>query len=310
MSAPPAISLATPGIPVTTNAKPVETLPPNRTSDLKQAAREFESLFVNMMLRSMREASFGDPNFDSSGGDLYRDMFDEQIARSMSRRGGLGIAEILIRQLDTNLQTGATQDHATVPSAQAAIRSPIAAAMAVQGGNSGDYRQDFVARILPAAKQAAKALGSDVRSVIAHAALETGWGRSMPMAANGTSSNNLFGIKTGKGWNGEAARAATVEHVNGKDVQKIQEFRSYPSLERSIADYVHLLTGSKRYREALGTADDTHAFARALQAGGYATDPNYAGKLSRVAATVDALLANTDLKLRTATPLTSSTEVG
>ena len=155
----------------------------------------------------------------------------------------------------------------------------------------GASAESFVDGLLPHAQKAARALGVSPGLVIAHAALETGWGRSPLPGADGQPGFNLFGIKAGGRWQGSAADAVTTEHENGRDVKRVEQFRSYGSLADAMDDYTALLSGSARYRDALGSGDDARRFADALARGGYATDPRYADKLAQVASRVDTLLA-------------------
>ena len=143
-------------------------------------------------------------------------------------------------------------------------------------------QQAFLQRIAPWAKQTAQRLGVSVRSVMAHAALESGWGQHPLRGADGQDAYNLFGIKATGGWSGASTLAATTEFEAGVAVQRTEPFRQYAGLDATFADYAQLLERSPRYRAALGTGDDVPAFARALAAGGYATDPHYAQKLVRV----------------------------
>lgn len=147
-------------------------------------------------------------------------------------------------------------------------------------------QQDFLARIAPWAQQAAQRLGVSVRSVMAHAALESGWGQRPVRDAHGQDALNLFGIKAHATWPGARARAQTTEFESGQPVQLAQDFRQYTGLDETFADYVRLLESSPRYRAALGTGDDVQAFAQALADGGYATDPQYAQKLLRVSRSI------------------------
>ncbi len=244
---------------------------------LRETARQFESLFTTMMLKSMREASQGDSLFGSDQQDFYQDMFDQQLSVQLSKGKGLGLADMLVRQL----MQGAGVD----PAAAATPAVSDAAGTPPQATNWPPRTQDeFVQAILPAATAAGRELGVDPATVIAHAALETGWGKSVPMGADGRPSFNLFGIKAGGSWNGESTSAATNEFHGGRMQKVVAEFRSYESPEESLGDYVKLLRSSPRYAGALGTGNDAAAFARALQQGGYATDPDYATKLTAVAA--------------------------
>ena len=143
-------------------------------------------------------------------------------------------------------------------------------------------QQAFLRQITPWAEQAAQQLGVSPRSVMAHAALESGWGQRPVRTADGQDSLNLFGIKARGGWQGEQAQALTTEYIDGVAQQQTQPFRRYRSLEGTFADYVELLGRNPRYRNALNTGSDVRAFASALAAGGYATDPQYADKLVQV----------------------------
>ena len=231
---------------------------------LRAAAKQFESLFTKMMLQSMRSASFGDPMFGSDQGDMYQDMADDQLAVQLSQGKGLGLADMLIRQLSG----------AVVPTPETKVATP-------------EERQQFISELLPPATEAARELGVDPRNLIAQAALETGWGRSQPV-----DSNNLFGIKAGASWNGASVQANTEEFAGGESQRVDADFRAYGSARESVQDYVRLIRDNPRYANALNTGSDVQAFADALQRGGYATDPDYARKLVAVAAEIGRTTAN------------------
>jgi flagellar protein FlgJ len=144
-------------------------------------------------------------------------------------------------------------------------------------------RDAFLAMIGPPVAQAARELGVAPEILAAQAALETGWGRRMPRDADGQPSHNLFGVKAGASWQGEALRAATTEFEDGHAQAVEATFRKYPDVSSSVQDFAHLLSGSARYRDALHTGTDVQAYGQALMRGGYATDPDYAAKLARVA---------------------------
>jgi flagellar protein FlgJ len=141
----------------------------------------------------------------------------------------------------------------------------------------------FVNTMLPMAKEAADRIGVDPRYLVAQAALETGWGKSVMRAQDGSSSHNLFGIKTGSSWKGDSARAITSEFRNGEMVKETAEFRSYASYKDSFHDLVTLLQSNNRYQDVVKSADNPEQFVRELQKAGYATDPNYASKISQIA---------------------------
>ncbi len=264
-----------------------------RTQDaatVREAARQFESLFTRMMLSSMRSASSGDSLFDSKESGFYRDMFDDQLAVDLSRGRGLGLADMLVEQL---VRSGAIPpESGAEPAAGGAAATgplesvPRASIDAQAVGN----RDEFVSRYLPLAEAASERLGVAPATLLAHAALETGWGRSSPRAADGSSSFNFFGIKAGSNWRGSTTDSRTVEFEQGVAQSRVETFRAYDSPAEGFADYARLLSNSRRYASALGTGDDAAAFAQGLQAGGYATDPRYAEKLTAVATSVQQLL--------------------
>ena len=266
---------------------------------LREAARQFESLFTSMMLKSMQEANFKDPLFGSDQGDLYQQMYDDQVAAEMSKGKGLGLADMLVQQLRRGGIGGA--DPAGTTSAQPAGSAPVpasssapqprtnatgAAASAANGCPSSAQQAAFVHALWPDAQQAARQLGVNPVTLLAQAALETNWGRSVPQGAAGGSSNNLFGIKASSGWSGPAVSSSTLEYSAGGASTVKAQFRSYGSAGQCFQDYVDLLKSNPRYAAALGTGSDVQAFGSALQQGGYATDPAYASKLTAVAGTL------------------------
>jgi flagellar protein FlgJ len=253
---------------------------------LREAARQFESLFVSMVLKSAREANFKDPLFGSDQGDLYQDMYDEQVAAAMSSGKGLGLADMLVQQLRRQ-QTDITGPASTSRTEPGAIGGSTASAGAPATSCPTAAQQAAFARALwPDAQRAARQLGVSPVSLLAQAALETDWGRSVPQDASGGSSNNLFGIKAGSRWSGPAVESGTHEYAGGAATSIEARFRAYGSATQCFQDYVALLRADPRYAPALGTGDDVQAFGSALQQGGYATDPGYASKLSAVAGTL------------------------
>lgn len=242
---------------------------------LREVARQFESIFTKMMLESMRSASFGDPLFGSDQADMYQDMMDDQMAVQLSSGRGIGLADMLIRQLSQGGQGAA----ASAPGARANAAIDDA------------QRRRFVAEMQPHAAAAARELGVDARGIIAQAALETRWGTALPAdsADGGLASNNFFGIKAGASWEGAGVASNTTEFVSGAPVTEPARFRAYGSLAESTLDYVRLLRENPRYEQALNTGGDVRAFASALQRGGYATDPAYADKIVAVAAQLERL---------------------
>ena len=292
---------------------------------LRGAAQQFESVFLDMMLKSAQAANFKDPLFGSSQQRLYQDLYDQQLSTQMSKTHTFGLAEMLVQQLrrqwaggaaapaSGSASPGATVSTGGAPAA-AGPTSPVAtgraAATAASGGAVSTSQQTAFARSLwPDAERASRQLGVSPVSLIAQAALETDWGRSTPRTPGGASSNNLFGIKASGGWSGPSVRSGTREYVNGAATATQARFRAYGSCGQCFRDYTALLSGDPRYAAALGTGNDVGAFASALQRAGYATDPNYASKLTAVADTLSRTLASQGapgpLKLAASGPITA-----
>ncbi len=295
---------------------------------IREAARQFESLFTRMMLKSMRQATSKDSLLSSDQQDFYQGMYDDQLAVEVSKGHGLGLADMLVQQLtraglvpaDTaNASGSGAATPGTASSAPAATKqlsgasvSDTSAASATASGTAqatwpATTQNDFVHAVWPAAEAAGRELGVDPRNIVAQAALETGWGRSVPADAQGNSSFNLFGIKAGEQWSGSSVGARTLEFSGGVPVVRMDKFRAYSSTTDSIKDYVNLLRNSPRYAAALNTGSDTGAFAAALSQGGYSTDPAYAQKLAAIAQNVDGM--TTGLKSAAARPIDPTTRM-
>jgi len=270
----------------------------NDPAAVRQVAQQFESLFARMMIKSMRDAIGKDPIFGSDQAQTYQGMFDDQLAIELTKGHGLGLADMLVRQLQ--MKAGATASTGSSASATSAVGSAPPASAA--------ERQRFITELLPQAHEAAQRLGVDPASLIAQAALESNWGRSVPQGADGRSSNNLFGIKADAQWTGPAVSAATHEFQSGERTATHAAFRAYASRAQSFDDYVAQLAGNPRYRATLGNGTNASAFASAVQQGGYATDPDYASKLTTLAqqvATEMPSMQDTSLKFASVLPITS-----
>jgi flagellar protein FlgJ len=261
---------------------------------LSQAAKQFEALFTEMILKTAHQTKLGD-DLTGEQGDLYQDMFDQQMALHMSAGKGLGLADMLVRQLG-GLHGASSADSAassTQGAASDAAGAPVAGSASGTARNAGWQRgsthatptksaQDFVNAIRPHAEKAAAQLGIPARALIAQAALETGWGRHMAAKSDGASGVNLFGVKAQAGWAGATQTHRTAEYQNGQWSSGQASFRSYGSIAASFDGYVKFLKTNPRYADALRSGD-VHGFAQGLQKAGYATDPQYAQKLIRVA---------------------------
>lgn len=251
---------------------------------LKKVAQQFESLFLEMMLKSMREAKLGDGIFDSDAGDFYQGMFDKQIAMDLanSEGGGLGIAELLVRQLSAKAAAKAQQTHEDgnkdgMPIAPS--QSGLPTNRTTQQWQPADPTE-FVREVLPHAQAAAAQLGVHPLALVAQAAVETGWGQHVIPTQSG-SSFNLFGVKAGESWDGSKVSAGTLEVENGLPVARRAQFRSYDSIADSFGDYVKLLSGA-RYQEVREQGATLTGFADAIGRSGYATDPQYANKIKGI----------------------------
>ena len=373
----------------------------NSEGNMRKVAQEFESLFLSEMLKSMRSATeaLGKDNpLNTPAAKQYQEMYDQQLAVSMSREGGgIGLADVLMRQMAKNkpvdAQAATLQGPAAAePVKKADVPTQIAAGTQAEGplGRSNGQRplwayrvaapegasahandmalmnqrrlalpskltdrlltgivpstdattlakavpllnsaaadnvvnssartfavpsgrmqvygravaqpplapakkafgsqDEFVATMLPMAKAAAARIGVDPKYLVAQAALETGWGKSVMRAEDGSSSHNLFGIKAGQSWQGGQARAITSEFRDGTMVKETAQFRSYDSYQDSFHDLVTLLQSNDRYKEVVKSADNPEQFVRELQKAGYATDPDYASKISQIAKTMN-----------------------
>ncbi|WPN96782.1 flagellar assembly peptidoglycan hydrolase FlgJ [Pseudomonas sp. MUP55] len=369
----------------------------NSDGNMRKVAQEFESLFLSEMLKSMRSATeaLGKDNpMNTPAAKQYQEMYDQQLAVSMSREGGgIGLADVLMRQMQKNKPVDAQAATLQGPAAEAPAKkadvpteiaagtqaqgplgrtngqrplwayrvavpegasahandmelmnqrrialpskltdrllagivpsTPVAAqtqsaplrnsaaddnvvnstarSVAVPSGRMQVYgraiaqpplapakkafssQDEFVATMLPMAKAAAERIGIDPKYLVAQAALETGWGKSVMRAEDGSSSHNLFGIKAGQSWQGGQARAITSEFRDGAMVKETAQFRSYSSYQDSFHDLVTLLQSNDRYKEVVKSADNPERFVRELQKAGYATDPDYASKISQIA---------------------------
>ncbi len=335
-------------------------------ANVHKVAQEFESLFINEMMKAMRSANavFAEGNFmNSNESKTYQDMHDQQLAITMSKQNGVGLANVLERQLSKTLHgsgssrpnpfaqvaassgitaasapaadepvlrddskllnqrrislpsrladrllagivppAGGSEAQAQAPQNWLAAKSypaPADKSLSIAGSDAITGRRlaqpplapgksafsspaEFVATMLPMAQSAADKIGVDARYLVAQAALETGWGKSIIRQQDGSSSHNLFGIKAAD-WQGDSARVLTTEYVDGKQVKESASFRAYGSFEQSFNDYVSFLQNNDRYGDALDSAANPKRFVSELQRAGYATDPQYANKIAQIA---------------------------
>ena len=249
---------------------------------LKAAAKQMEGIFVQMMMKSMRDASFKSDLLSSQSSEMYTAMHDQQVAQNIAGSGQLGFADLIVRQLGGEsdapvvapsgrdvLRPGLSSAPATGP---LRLPAPVSFAKPVEGAHP------FISRLLRPAQAAAQQSGLHPHLILAQAALESGWGKREIPAADGSPSHNLFGIKATGDWRGKTTEITTTEYINGVKQKVKAAFRVYDSYEHALSDYAKLLTKNPRYRGVV-QSDSAEQGAKALQAGGYATDPAYAKKL-------------------------------
>lgn len=271
----------------------------DQDSALDEVTAQFESLFLQMMLKSMRQASFGGGIMDSKQSEFYRDMYDQQLAVDLSGQQGIGLAAMLKRQLG-GAQVGARSDlrvedyraqplQAVLPNQKRAQGVAVDKAEGPSAIESSDRPirfdgtpEGFVRELWPIAQQAAAQLDLAPEALLAQAALETGWGRHIMRHDDGSSSHNLFGIKTGRAWQGERVQVDTLEFKEGVALRTRADFRAYQSFADSFQDYIGFVRDNPRYAQAVQAAGDSEAYFQQLQKAGYATDPEYAQKISRI----------------------------
>lgn len=266
---------------------------------LKSAATQFEAMFINMMMKSMRDATPADSLNDSQQNKMFTSMLDTQRSQDMAKRG-IGLADMLIRQLSSQaastqaLAIGGDQnvprsggmpqgrDALELMSTPGALLAPTNITRGASGKAQAPHVKSFQEKLGVHAAEAERTTGIPAKFMLGQAALETGWGKRQIMNADGSASHNLFGIKAGPGWKGKVATATTTEYVNGVPTTRVERFRAYDTPADSFKDYAKLITNNPRYEKVLAHAKDPSAFAQGLQRAGYATDPLYAAKLTRI----------------------------
>ncbi len=274
----------------------------NSPAAIKETAKQFESLFMRELMKSMREATMKSGMLDSPGGDLGTDLLDQQFAVQMSGQPG-GLADMIALQLTRQMAGATAQVNAAAADKGAAVKSAVGvtrqsnpAALAAPTGKPSrpptEGQTNFVQQHSQVASEVEKATGIPAGFMLGQAGHETGWGKHEIKIKGGAPSHNLFGIKAGPGWTGKTADVTTTEFVNGVAQKRVARFRAYDSYADSFKDYARLISESPRYAKAREQTGSAQAFATGLQKAGYATDPEYAAKLSRA--------INTTLQIRRA----------
>ncbi|MEE8058865.1 MAG: flagellar assembly peptidoglycan hydrolase FlgJ [Pseudomonadales bacterium] len=275
----------------------------NKNQALEKIAQQFESMMVRMMMKSMRSANevFAEGNYLSSNeGDMYQGMYDDQLALSLSQGKGMGIADIMVRQLKSRFGDPENAEKENAKNAITDISSylenrnnysgPVPGAVTSMDKSDQQPKaviefdgsvQKFVDHLYPMAQKAAKVLGVEPEVLIAQSALETGWGVKINGKTNGESSLNFFNIKADKRWQGDWVTIPTLEFRQGIPVKEFSAFRAYQSPQHSFEDYAEFISQSPRYEKALHSATP-EAYIRHIGEAGYATDPHYADKVIQI----------------------------
>lgn len=279
---------------------------------LKEVAKQFESVFVQMMIKSMRDASVplqGDLFHDNQS-QAYTDMYDKQLGLELTKDNGIGLADVIVRQLSSQQDTISPEkkqaslnyrpasfvgNHSsTLPVVDKAINKLIPQVSTESVSDDFDFSvdsiqtsphwnnpEDFIRDSWPHAQRAGKELGVDPKVIIAQSALETGWGKKVHANEQGENSYSLFGIKAGDNWDGKKVEFNTLEFRSGSMNRERASFRAYDSLSESYQDYVKFLQVNPRYENVLN-ANSSKEYAEQLQKAGYATDPEYSNKIERI----------------------------
>ncbi len=273
---------------------------PDDQSALKAAAKQFESIFTQMLLTSMRKASEvleSDSPFNSQSTKFYRDMHDKQMVSNIAETGGLGLADMIVEQLSGNNPNftpasvlrpdsgldGMGRVYKAQTSGQDKARASNEASEATAEKSAMfDSPESFVKSLLPVAQKVLQNSPLSPVMVVAQAALETGWGKKVINKGDGSSSFNLFGIKADERWQGDKAKVQTVEFRDGVARKENAFFRAYHSLEQGLKDYVDFISSNERYSQAVENAQDPQQYFKSLQSAGYATDPQYADKVLNI----------------------------
>ncbi|HEY4297306.1 MAG TPA: flagellar assembly peptidoglycan hydrolase FlgJ [Paraburkholderia sp.] len=287
---------------------------------MKMAAQQFDAVFTQMMLKSMRDATPQDGPFDSHDSATFTSMMDQQLSQQLSKKG-IGVADAMLKQLMRNqgMQVGGgagglagmanalggANGGAGGDEGQTAALNALAKAYGnaqangqlamgkgysansaltppLRGDGSSPKVDAFVDKLAAPAQAASAATGIPARFIIGQAALESGWGKSEIKKVDGSTSHNVFGIKATKDWTGKTVSTVTTEYVNGRPQRTVEKFRAYDSYQEAMTDYASLLKGNPRYAQVINSSHDVAGFANGMQRAGYATDPHYAKKLMSI----------------------------
>ncbi|MBB1624483.1 flagellar assembly peptidoglycan hydrolase FlgJ [Achromobacter sp. UMC71] len=281
------------------------------TEQQKQVAKQFEALFLQMMLKRMREATPKEGLFDSQQTQMLQSMADEQLALHLATPG-IGLSQSILAQMqqgkpgdlsadavknlgqgaDLDFRTGGSREVAALMDVMRNNRASDRALAAAEG--APEHVINFVSKMSRAANLASQQSGVPARLIMGQAALESGWGQREIKHPDGSTSYNLFGIKAGASWKGKVVNVLTTEYEDGVAKKVTQPFRAYSSYEESFADYARLIGNSPRYESVTQARNEIEA-ARRIQDAGYATDPQYAQKLIGVMSQLRGAAAKVDI---------------
>ncbi|ACC72126.1 flagellar assembly peptidoglycan hydrolase FlgJ [Paraburkholderia phymatum] len=269
----------------------------NPREAMKSAAKQFDAVFTQMMLKSMRDATPQDGPFDSHDSATFTSMMDQQLSQQMSSKG-IGVADAMLKQLMRNSGMSADDSNAgnnvalnalakaySNPANNGALKmgkgysANSALTPPVRGDGSSDKVDAFVDKLAAPAQAASAATGIPARFIIGQAALESGWGKREIRKSDGSTSHNIFGIKATDDWTGKTVATVTTEYINGRPQRVVEKFRAYDSYEEAMTDYASFLKSNPRYAQVINSSRDVNGFAQGMQRAGYATDPHYAKKL-------------------------------
>jgi peptidoglycan hydrolase FlgJ len=270
------------------------------------AAKQFDAVFTQMMLKSMREATPQDGIMDSNQTKTFTDMLDQQLSQQLSSKG-IGLADQMYAQLMRGQNAGTAEgedggglvDAVKAYANQASNGAGNGSLAGARGFSETDNQTDqselvhsastasanaaeFVSKLAASAQAASSTTGIPARYILSQAALESGWGKKEIKRADGSTTHNIFGIKAGKDWTGATVLARTTEYVDGVAHQVVQRFRAYASYDEAVKDYANMLNSNPRFAAVVQAARDPASFARGMQNAGYATDPHYAKKLMSI----------------------------
>ncbi len=262
----------------------------------KEVAHQFESLMLQMVLKSMRDANKSFSSGLLSGDEMgyYEDMFDKQLSLILSNQS-IGFAKTIEDNINqkTHVKTDSVETRPLTLASQSALKAPPALtaikasaieknASTVNEKKSFSSPDGFLKSLWQGAKTAANILGVHPGVLLAQAALETDWGKKILSNEHGESTHNLFNIKANNNWEHDVTSVTALEQKNGVLVRENAKFRQYDDYHQSFMDYANLIKNNPRYHGAVKNSYNPNAYVAELQKAGYASDTNYAHKIMQI----------------------------